>query len=107
MLLKNNCTNETGGIKMALDYKKEADQLTVTFDGRMDTGSCMKINDELIKLLDEHEGGVVFDMAEVDYIASSFLRFCGKATISLGIDSFSIIHAQPGIKKVFKISGSV
>lgn len=90
---------------MALEYKKDGDQLVISFHGRMDTSSCMSVNDELIKLINDQDGKIVFDMVDVDYIASSFLRFCGSAATSREADSFSIINAKPGIKKVFKISG--
>jgi anti-anti-sigma factor len=48
---------------------------------------------------------VKFDLKDLDYIASSFLRICIATAKNIGKDKFSIINTQPFVNKVFKIAG--
>lgn len=48
---------------------------------------------------------VVFDMKDVDYIASGFIRICMDTAKKVSRDNFSIINTSPVIKKIFKIAG--
>jgi anti-anti-sigma factor len=47
---------------------------------------------------------VVFDLQEVDYISSSFLRIVIKIVKAVGKENFAITNVQPSIMKVFKIA---
>lgn len=86
----------------------EKDKVICVFEEKMDTIACMKLEDELAQALNDCKAGnfpVVFDLAGVDYIASSFLRFCGKASHQLGVKNVTIVNVTPQVKKVFKIAG--
>lgn len=48
---------------------------------------------------------VCFDMKEVTYIASSFIRSCIVVSRLVEDGNFNIINASPVIKKTFKIAG--
>jgi anti-anti-sigma regulatory factor len=48
---------------------------------------------------------VCFDLKNVTYIASSFIRSCISVSRQVGDGSFSIVNAAPVIKKTFKIAG--
>jgi anti-anti-sigma factor len=90
---------------MSILFTADDEQLVCSFSGRMDTVSCMEVKDELKEKVEKYEGKVVFDMEEVDYISSSFLRICVIAVNSVENDNFSIIKVSPNIKKVFMIAG--
>lgn len=47
---------------------------------------------------------VVFDLGEVEYVASAFLRFC-LVTGSSTSAGFSIVNTSPFTKKVFTVAG--
>jgi len=81
-------------------------QLIVKFTGRMDTQASQLDESELYKIIEENnDKSCAFDLADVDYIASAFLRICLTAAEKLGHSNFSIINVQPQIKKIFKVAG--
>ena len=93
---------------MGMTYREEQDRTVCRFEGDMDTIACTEIDAEFSSLLDaclEQGRSLELDMSEVNYIASSFLRLCGKACQRLGQACFSIAHVTPPVKKVFKIAG--
>jgi anti-anti-sigma factor len=51
------------------------------------------------------EFNICFDLSEVDYISSSFLRLCISSAKDVKKGNFSIINTGPEIMKVFKIAG--
>ncbi|MCP4178460.1 MAG: STAS domain-containing protein [bacterium] len=74
------------------------------FDGRMDTTKCMDAERKIMQAI-EGANEIVFNLTGVEYIASSFLRLCGKASHKVNSGNFSIINVTPSVKKVFKIAG--
>lgn len=48
---------------------------------------------------------VCFDMKNVTYIASSFIRSCISVSHQVETGNFNIMNATPLIKKTFKIAG--
>ncbi|MEI7500040.1 MAG: STAS domain-containing protein [Bacteroidota bacterium] len=82
---------------------------TAAFTGRMDTLAVQKIS-EVIQVNipvkeNKSEDKIIFDLRDVDYISSSFIRICVSVAKQAGPGQFSIAHCQPFIKKTFKISG--
>ena len=89
-----------------VNFKLEEDSLKCIFNGRMDTAACQTIAGEIDDQLNKNAGmSVIFDMENVGYVSSAFLRICIKASKKLGNESFSIKNVDPQVKKVFKISG--
>ena len=86
------CTNQEGG------------RTVCTFSERMDTTQCLEAEKELMEIVENAEK-LVFDLNGVEYIASSFLRLCGKASHKVNTENFSIINVHPAVKKVFVIAG--
>lgn len=88
-------------------------RLTVSFTGRLDTLSCpgiqSAISDKLREIRNnEDQAGspkVVFDMQEVTFISSSFIRICLTTYHGGGKGNFAIINCDPFLKKAFKIAG--
>ena len=94
---------------LTFNYNNEEKVLTLVFTGRLDTLAIGKLNEimsaeQAMKDL-KPEDKIVFDLGEVDYIASSFIRICVSQAKQAGAGRFSIANSQPFIKKTFKISG--
>jgi anti-anti-sigma factor len=94
---------------VTFNYNPDDKVLTATFSGRLDTIAVMKLSEIIqIKLPmtdGKSEEKIVFDLRDVDYISSSFIRICVNVAKQAAPGNFSIAHCQPFIKKTFKISG--
>ncbi len=94
---------------VTFEYNSEEKIITLTFTGRMDSVAAIKVgeiiqSEPMIKNR-QSEDQIVFDIRDVDYIASSFIRICVIYAKLAGKGQFSIRNCQPFIKKTFKISG--
>jgi anti-anti-sigma factor len=89
---------------MTVSYERKDGKIYFLFEGRMDTIKCMNAEKIVLSKLEESDVSV-FDLKNVDYIASSFLRLCGRASNTVSAGDFSIINVTPPVKKVFKIAG--
>lgn len=81
------------------------DVLVLRFQGSMDTARCAELETEVRRALDEPGQPIAFDLEGVDFVSSSFLRFCVLAKRQAGESGFQILNASPMIKRVFKIAG--
>ncbi|HCE44759.1 MAG TPA: hypothetical protein DET40_14555 [Lentisphaeria bacterium] len=80
-------------------------KLILCFEGRMDTAACAGIEKEVDGQVGKAGQPVVFDLRNVDFVSSAFLRFCISAAKKTGAGKFQVANAAPQIKKVFKIAG--
>ena len=78
--------------------------LVCTFMKRLDTAICQEIENDLFSKVQNTKIPVVFNMQDVDYVASSFLSICLRVAKKVGTENFSIINVHPNVKKVFKIA---
>ncbi len=78
--------------------------LVIDLHGRMDTITCTAVEANILDQVRNAHGPVTFDMKEVDYVSSMFLRLCVKVILSAGEGNFALTHVHPEIKKVFKIA---
>jgi anti-sigma B factor antagonist len=93
-----------------VQYNLEADitdvpKLICAFTERLDTANCQQIEEELYNKVQESKVPVIFNLQDVDYVASAFLRMCLKVAKEVGPGNFSVINVHPSVKKVFKIAG--
>jgi anti-anti-sigma factor len=96
-------------------YNKSENEVVFSFEGRMDTVTSLQagetINDKLAGFTGSDNSdattgvNVVFDLKEVNFIASSFIRICMNRVKLTGSGNFCIINCDPAIKKTFKIAG--
>jgi anti-anti-sigma factor len=95
-------------------YNENEKILTCIFEGHIDTARCAGYDQKLKDTLKKTAGTnpetspdfkLVFDLAEVSYIASSFIRVCVNAAKQVPRGRFSIVNSKPFIKKTFKIVG--
>jgi anti-anti-sigma factor len=93
-------------------FEEESNTLNCIFEGRLDTERSFTISEPVDSQINKKTDGdpgpgfkVVFDIAKVDYIASSFIRICIQSAKKVGKENFSIKNSSPVIKKTFKIAG--
>jgi len=88
-------------------YKTEQKdgKLIISFENRMDTAACSGIEKEVDGQVEKAGQPVVFDLKNVDFVSSAFLRLCISAAKKTGAGKFQVTNASPQIKKVFKIAG--
>jgi anti-anti-sigma factor len=72
--------------------------------GKIDTINSAVLEQELNEKMNEDITSVVFDMQEVDYISSTFLRIVIKIVKAVGKEHFEIRNIQPSVLKVFKMA---
>jgi len=85
-------------------YIRDNNLLTCVLSGKIDTLNCSVLETEIIENVQENITSVIFDMQDVDYISSTFLRIVIKMVKALGKENFVLINVQPSVMKVFKIA---
>ena len=85
-------------------YIKNDNLLTCILYGKIDTLNSSVLENEINENMKEDITSVIFDLQEVDYISSTFLRIVIKIVKALGKENFVITNVQPSVMKVFKIS---
>jgi anti-anti-sigma factor len=89
---------------MSLKIKSDNGIVTCFFSGTLNTEETLKIESEVLDAVSNAKS-VTFDMEGTEYIASSFLRICGKVALHREKNNFSIINVSENVTKIFKISG--
>lgn len=97
------------------DFNPAEKKVTCYLSGQLDTYTCTGISEEIQHKLNEFRLGlgenelpehkVDFDMKEVTFISSSFIRICLVTYKSLKQGHFTISNCDPFMKKTFKIAG--
>ncbi len=110
---------------MHSEFEKNSSTLVFSFDERMDTlGSNradLEIEKKITELGGKHEDvfttiiqnnkekferiKLVFDLKNVGFVSSSFMRICLKYAKKVQSENFEIINTSLIIKKTFKIAG--
>ena len=84
--------------------------LNCLFSGRLDGEICSEIELDLLQRVSDFKNGrqnvrLRFDLSEVVFISSPFLRLCLIGFRAFGEDRFSIMNVSDAIYQVFHISG--
>lgn len=91
---------------MKLTQSKQADTLTITLEGRLDSVTAP----DLEKALEDLGGAthLIFDFAALDYVSSAGLRVLLKTQKTInatpGAD-MKIIHVNDTVNEVFEVTG--
>jgi anti-anti-sigma factor len=93
-----------------MNFSEENNTLHCTFSGKLDTLTCSRIEGTLNKrvadfLKKQDVAYFVFDLSEVDYVSSAFLRICLCHFKLAGKNNFRIKNLTPDVRHVFMISG--
>ena len=98
------------GTEGIMNFSENDNTLHCLFSGRLDWTVCSEIERDLLqrvsKFKDNH-GNVelTFDLGEVIYVSSAFLRICLICYKTIGKNCFSITNTSEDIYNVFRISG--
>ena len=90
------------------DFNITGNALNCSLKGRLGADNAQELSEKIQGKIDEFKNDdlkINFDLKEVDYIASSFIRICVATAKQLQEGNFSISNTNPMIKKVFKIAG--
>jgi len=91
-----------------IEFTTSENTLNCVFQGRLGADNADTLSNKITKEINSQDNDdlkVTFDLQNVDYIASSFIRICVTTAKQLDEGNFSIINTNPMIKKVFKIAG--
>ena len=91
-----------------IDFIKTENTLDCIFKGRMGIDNSEELSEKIQDKLKEfgtEDLKVNFNLKDVDYVASSFIRICVATAKQINEGNFSISNTNPLIKKVFKIAG--
>jgi len=95
-------------------YDQTMHSLTFTFSGHLDSAASIPLLPEVEKKVAEVAGEpsalkkplqIVFDLKEVDFISSAFIRICMVVSAKVKAGNLALRNASPLIKKTVKISG--
>jgi anti-anti-sigma factor len=88
-----------------VNFNMDGENLTLTFPKKIDTALCATFEAELLEKIKTGSPEVQFNLAGVEYIASSFLRICLELAKQIGTERFTLINVPPFVQKVFKVAG--
>ena len=93
-------------------FEETDNMLTCIFSGDQNSETSTIAEPELIDrvnafMQDRDRGEIAFDLAEVAYVSSAFLRLCLWCCKRVGNRNFSIRGVSPELLKVFQIAGFV
>lgn len=83
---------------------KTGDKISVSFQGDLDTVTCISFEEELFETINKNVSKLVFDLDNVNSTSSMFLRICAKTTQKIGKDNFSIVNVHEPVMKIFKLT---
>ncbi|MCP4176280.1 MAG: STAS domain-containing protein [bacterium] len=86
--------------------KTDSGKIIYEFEGKMSRDQCVECEENVMNSMND-ANEIIFDLAKVDFITSSFLRLCGRASTKVSSGNFSIINTIPTVQKVFRIAGLV
>jgi len=93
-----------------MNFAESDNTLRCVFSGKLDTLTCSNIENMLYEriagfLRDRDVASLVFDLADVHYVSSAFLRLCLCHFKSAGSKNFRIENPSPNVRQVFQVSG--
>ena len=100
---------------VTFDYHSGEKHLVCKFSGHLDTFNCVKLAETMQNKIRELRQGqseenkledkIDFDMKDVTFISSSFIRIALTVFHQCQQGNFAIINCDPFLKKIFKIAG--
>lgn len=88
-----------------VEYEETDALLRCIFSGRLDTLGCQAFESGLQNRIRRARGGVEFDLANVFYVSSSFLRLCIQTAKDRAATGFVLVNPSPDVQKVLMIAG--
>lgn len=93
-----------------MTFELDEDQIRCIFSGKLDSRACDNIsrplNDQLTGFLKNRDAAyVVFDLKDVRYVSTVFLRLCLFHCKQVGVKNFRVEHPCGEVNRVFQIAG--
>ena len=93
-----------------MEFLEVDNTLHCLFLGRLDGHLCSEIESSLLQKVSEYKNNcdnaqLIFDLADVVFVSSAFLRICLICCRSFGKNRFFITNVSDEIHNVFRISG--
>lgn len=88
-----------------VNYEEVDGRLICRFEGRMDTLTSTKIENEVFDQVLRHRLPTVFDLKSVTYVCSAFFRVCLKAARATKEMKITMVNTPPVVKEGFRITG--
>ena len=94
---------------MKTTINEQDDRIIVVLEGELDTAAAQETEQTLQPLMDNNGRDVLFDCAQLDYIASSGLRILISILKSARAQGRKVImkDVNDDIKNVFKLTGFI
>lgn len=91
---------------MPLNKEFDGKTLICKFSGDMNTGQTLMIEQEFNDCITQNEiNSIIFDLQEVSYIASYFLRICTIAAKFVKPENFKLKNVSQDVYKIFSMGG--
>ena len=95
----------TDSLQDVLNIIEQDTALVIRLSGRLDSTQSAAIAAPLAERIRQACKPVIFDMEEVSFVSSAFLRICILTAKSMEAGSLQVVNTSPMIKKVFKLAG--
>jgi len=94
---------------MKTTINEQDDRIIVVLEGELDTAAAQETEQTLQPLMDNNGRDILFDCAQLDYIASSGLRILISILKSARAKGHKVImkDVNDDIKNVFKLTGFI
>ena len=96
-----------------ITYNEKDGIVSCSFSGHLGADSSAEITKAIDNKINEVRSSdnppgvlkIIFDLKDVEFIASSFIRICIATFKEVGHENYSIINTKPIIKKTFSMAG--
>lgn len=97
-------------IRIFMNFSEENNTLICRFSGDLNGAVCddiaTELNDHVKTFLEDRDvAQIVFDLVDVHYISSAFLRLCLVYCKMVGPKNFQVQNSSPDVRSVFQIAG--
>lgn len=91
--------------KYGVKYRTENNVLICEFSGRFDTAASTAIENEVFDRIQREHLPVIFDLKDVDYISSAYLRLCIQAARAAKDNDAKAVNAAKFVEDAFSMTG--
>ena len=91
---------------MEIKQEKNGNELTIYLDGRLDTTTSPKLEQELKDYLDDNTKKLVIDLEKLEYMSSAGLRVLLQAQKRMNKQGEMVVrNVNDTIKDIFEVTG--
>ncbi|GHT27914.1 hypothetical protein FACS18942_07810 [Planctomycetales bacterium] len=93
-----------------MEYIEQDNVLRVLFDAQMDSLICSTIEHSLMQRVSDAKKRIPnleieFNLANTEFVGSTFLRFCLYYAKQAGEGKFKIVSPTENVRRIFEITG--